>query len=52
MSHFTEILIVSPLADSRTWCLRKEFGYDVGREGSGETISVPVGFLTDFALLD
>lgn len=49
MSHFTEILIVSPLADGRTWCLRKEFGYDVGKEGSGETISVPVGFLTDFA---
>ena len=49
MSRFTEILIVSPLADGRTWYLRKEFGYDVGREGSGETISVPVGFLTDFA---
>lgn len=49
MSQFTEILVVSPLADGRTWYLRKAFSYDVGREGSGETISVPAGFLTDFA---
>lgn len=49
MSQFTEILIVSPLADGRTWYLWKQFSYDVGSEGSGETISVPEGFLTDFA---
>jgi hypothetical protein len=49
MSRFTEILIVSPLADGQRWYLQKEFGYDVGREGSGETIDVPIGFLTDFA---
>jgi hypothetical protein len=49
MSQFTKILVVSPLADGRTWYLWKEFGYDVGREGSGETIHVPAGFLTDFA---
>ena len=49
MSRFTEVLVVSPLADGHTWYLRREFGYDVGSEGSGETIDVPVGFLTDFA---
>jgi len=41
--------VVSPLADGHTWYLRQEFGYDVGNEGSDETINVPVGFLTDFA---
>ncbi|HJX13044.1 MAG TPA: DUF1353 domain-containing protein [Dehalococcoidales bacterium] len=49
MSRFTEILIVSPLSDGRTWVTRKEFGYDVGEEGSGDTIEVPEGFMTDFA---
>jgi len=49
MSAFTENLIVSPLPDGKTWVLRKAFSYDVGEEGSGETICVPAGFLTDFA---
>lgn len=49
MSRFTEILIVSPLSDGRTWVTRKEFGYDVGKEGSGDSIEVPIGFMTDFA---
>lgn len=49
MSRFTEVLIVSPLADGRTWVTRKEFGYDVGEEGSGDSIDVPIGFMTDFA---
>ncbi len=49
MSAFTENLIVSPLPDGRTWVLRKQFSYDVGTEGSGETIKVPAGFITDFA---
>ena len=49
MSAFTENLVVSPLPDGKTWVLRKSFSYDVGEEGSGETIRVPVGFLTDFA---
>ena len=49
MSRFTKILVVSPLADGKTWYLRDEFGYDVGREGSDNRIDVPVGFLTDFA---
>jgi hypothetical protein len=49
MSRFTSILLVSPLADGRTWVIRSDFGYDVGVEGSGDTIDVPIGFRTDFA---
>lgn len=49
MSQFTKILIVSPLADGRSWVLREEFSYDVGEIGSGDTINVPVNFITDFA---
>ncbi|MBK9160116.1 MAG: DUF1353 domain-containing protein [Nitrosomonadales bacterium] len=49
MSRFTSILLVSPLSDGRTWLIRSEFGYDVGTEGSGDTINVPVNFRTDFA---
>lgn len=49
MSRFTAILLVSPLADGRTWVIRSEFGYDVGVEGSEDRIDVPIGFKTDFA---
>ena len=49
MSGFTKALVVSPLSDGRTWVLMDPFSYDVGREGSGDTINVPVLFLTDFA---
>lgn len=49
MSIFTENLIVSPLPNGKTWVLRKRFSYDVGEEGSGETVKVPAGFITDFA---
>jgi len=37
-------------ADSRAqWSLIEPLTYDVGREGSGETITVPVGATTDLA---
>lgn len=49
MSKFTDILTVSPLADGRTWVLRKKFGYDIGEKGSGNSIDVPIRFMTDFA---
>ncbi|MEE9199044.1 MAG: DUF1353 domain-containing protein [Dehalococcoidia bacterium] len=49
MSEFTEILLVSPLADGKTWVIQKQFTYYVGELGSAETITVPVGFQTDFA---
>ncbi len=49
MSRFTRPLIVSPLPDGRSWVLRQEFSYDIGYEGSGEFITIPLGFVTDFA---
>jgi hypothetical protein len=49
MSRFTNVLVVSPYADGKTWYLRRTFAYDVGEEGSAETIMVPQGFTTDFA---
>lgn len=49
MSEFTEILLVSPLADGKTWVIQKEFTYYVGELDSDETVTVPLGFQTDFA---
>ena len=49
MSRFTDSLVVSPLTDGRTWVIISPFGYDVGSEGSGDTINVETGFMTDFA---
>jgi hypothetical protein len=49
MSEFTEALIVSPLADGKTWVVLKPFGYDCNEEGSGRRIQVDIGFMTDFA---
>jgi hypothetical protein len=49
MSRFTDALIVTPLADGKTWVILREFGYDVGAEGSGDRVDVAVGFETDFA---
>ena len=49
MSRFTEALVVSPLSDGNTWVVLKSFGYDVGEEGSGNTVEVKKGFVTDFA---
>ena len=49
MSGFTSILLVSPLADGKTWVLMRDFGYDVGSEGSADRINVSIGFETDFA---
>jgi hypothetical protein len=49
MSSFTNKLILSPLSDGKKWVLRKEFSYDIGEIGSGDTITVPTGFVTDLA---
>jgi hypothetical protein len=49
MSKFTNVLVVSPYADGKTWYLRSEFSYEKGSVGSGNTITAPVGFTTDFA---
>lgn len=49
MSRFTEPLIVTPLSDGKTWIVLSDFGYEVGKEGSGNIINVPIGTYTDFA---
>ena len=49
MSSFTTPLVVSPLPDGRHWRLVFGFGYDVGYEGSSDRVSIPAGFVTDFA---
>ena len=49
MSSFTSPLVVSPLPDGRSWRLVYQFGYDVGHKDSGDRITVPIGFVTDFA---
>ena len=48
MRSFTETLVIQFEAGNR-WMLAKEFTYHVGHVGSGETITVPVGFTTDLA---
>lgn len=42
-------MLVSPLADGKTWVVMKDFGYEREPYGSGRTIDVAVGFQTDFA---
>lgn len=49
MNRFTGALVVSPLADGKTWVLLRPFGYEVGAEGSGNTAECRIGFMTDFA---
>ena len=49
MSRFTESLVVTPLPDGKTWIILHDFGYEIGDEGSGNVINVPVGTYTDFA---
>ncbi|MBI4588221.1 MAG: DUF1353 domain-containing protein [Candidatus Rokubacteria bacterium] len=51
MSRFTDVLVVSPLADGKTWVIVRDFGYDVGAEGGGDHIDVAIGFQTDFATI-
>ncbi len=49
MSRFTNTLVVSPLADGKTWVLVRPFGYDMGQEEDANTVNVEAGFATDFA---
>ncbi len=49
MSRFTDVLLVSPLADGRTWVVSRDFGYEVGEEGKGDIVNVALGFETGFA---
>ena len=47
MSSFTESPMLTPLNCGKRWAVRKEFSYEVGHLGSGDKITVPVGFITD-----
>ena len=49
MSRFTESLVVTPLSDGKTWIILNDFAYEIGEEGSGDIINVPIGTYTDFA---
>lgn len=49
MSSFTTPLDLRANDDGRTFTLLTEFDYEIGDLGSGRTIRVPVGFVTDFA---
>jgi len=48
MSSFTTSLIVTPV-DGRRWKLVEPFRYRIGSMDSDKIITVPVGFVTDFA---
>lgn len=49
MSKFTEVMDVQPLPDGVSWRLSKPLTYFVGSEDSGISVTVPEGFITDFA---
>lgn len=49
MSSFTSALIVKRLGAPRQWEVVTPFVYEVGAIGSGLVITVPAGFVTDFA---
>ena len=49
MSSFTSELWVTPLRGMRNWKLLRRFTYHIGSKHSRHYISVPKGFITDFA---
>jgi hypothetical protein len=49
MSQFTTELVVEQIGDSKYYRLLEGFDYHVGDYPSDEIISVPKGFITDFA---
>ena len=49
MSSFTSPLVVTPMPDGRRWRLVERFRYRIGSMESDRIITVPVGFVTDFA---
>ena len=48
MSSFTDKLVVSKVS-RKMWRVERTFDYHVGSEDSKEVVTVPIGFLTDFA---
>ena len=49
MSSFTSPLVVTPMPDGRRWKLVEPFRYHLDSIESELIITVPVGFVTDFA---
>lgn len=49
MSKFINVLKLSPYADGINWCVIEDFIFEYGEEGKGIIITVPKGFITDFA---
>jgi len=49
MSSFTSLLIVSPLPSGKKWQIQEEFTYYIGSEDGKFRITIPAGFITDFA---
>ena len=49
MSSFLSQLVVTPMPDGRKWKLFLPFTYHIGSRYSDNSISVPIGFVTDFA---
>lgn len=48
MSSFTQPLTVTKVGE-RTWRVEREFIYYIGEENSNDFVTVPKGFITDFA---
>lgn len=48
-SHLLSRGVSPSRAEEKDWILLEPLSYDVGHLGSGETITVPAGFVTDFA---
>lgn len=52
MSSYTTQLRVDPFDETmRRWILREEFDYVIGDLNADEKVTVPVGFITDFATI-
>lgn len=55
MSSFTDPLILEALASERDgqgeFALYRPFAYDIGYLGSGQTVTVPAGYVTDLCTL-
>jgi hypothetical protein len=49
MNRFLSLLLVSPLADGKTWVVMKEFDFSGAIEDELQTVAVATGFQTDFA---
>lgn len=49
MSEFTTALVVSPLADGKSWVLVDKLTYHIGNELSHDCVTAGQGFVTDFA---